>query len=149
MYAIVLAIHNLFRWIVLLVAAYTLFRIYTGWLGRRAWTRVEREATTLYGMALDIQLVLGLVLVFVSPLLRAAFNNLAAALAAETSRFFVLEHIPLMIAAVVLAHVGAAQVRKASDDGGMFGRAALWYSASLLVILVAIPWWRPLLRWPG
>ena len=66
MYALVLIIHNLFRWIVLLVAVYTLFRIYTGWLGRRAWTRVEGEAATLYGMAVDIQLLLGLVLVFLS-----------------------------------------------------------------------------------
>ena len=35
---------------------------------------------------------------------------------------------------------------KAPTDAAKSRRAALWYGASLLLILGGMPWWRPLLR---
>jgi hypothetical protein len=78
--------------------------------------------------------------------LRAALANPSAAMSMNDLRFFPLEHIPFMLAAVVLAHVGSSLARKAKDAAGQHRRAALGYGLSLLVIVLAIPWWRPLLR---
>ena len=56
------------------------------------------------------------------------------------------EHAVTMILAVAFAHMGKALAPKASTDAGRWRRAALWYGASLLLILGGMPWWRPLLR---
>jgi cbb3-type cytochrome oxidase subunit 3 len=31
-------------------------------------------------------------------------------------------------------------------DQGKFRRAALWFTVTMIIILIGIPWWRPLLR---
>lgn len=145
-YTLILTLHNLFRWVVVITAAWALWRAYRGWLARRIWAVPDRRAGLFLTMALDIQFLLGLILAFVSPLSRAAFADLGAAMSAGELRFFVAEHIPLMVVAVVLAHLGSMASRKASDDPARHRRAALWYSLTTLALLIAIPWWRPLLR---
>ena len=60
-------------------------------------------------------------------------------------RFFLVEHLVGMIIAVVLAHVGRATSRRAEDDNGKFKRAAIFHTLAMLVVLLSIPWFRPLL----
>ena len=55
-------------------------------------------------------------------------------------RFFGIEHILLMLVAMILAHVGRALSRKALSDEKKHKQAAIWYSLALLLVLVAIPW---------
>ena len=62
-------------------------------------------------------------------------------------RFFGLEHAVYMILAVILAHIGSALSKKAADSRGKFVRAAIFYGLALLLVLLGIPWGRPLI--PG
>jgi CDP-diglyceride synthetase len=146
MYGVLLAIHNLLRWFVLLAGVLALLRAVVGLLAKRPWSQADRRAGMFYTISLDLQFLAGLILTFTSPLVRAALANLSAALSMSDLRFFPFEHIPFMVLAVFLAHAGSSQARKAKEASGQHRRAALWYGLSLLVILVAIPWWRPLLR---
>ncbi len=57
---------------------------------------------------------------------------------------FLMEHIVPMIFAVGLAHVGKIFSGKAVESMRKFRSAALWYSLVFLIILVSIPWYRPL-----
>ena len=145
-YTVVLVLHNLVRWVVLLTAAWALVRAWSGWLGKRAWTTTDRRAGMFFGMSLDIQMLLGLILAFISPILQAAYADLGSLAMQDPFRFFLTEHMPLMIVAVVLAHLGTAAVRKAADDTGKHRRAAIWFTLVALAIVLAIPWFRPLLR---
>jgi len=52
----------------------------------------------------------------------------------------------LMGAALIVVHVGAVMVRRASSDAARHRRALLSYGLALLLIMIGIPWWRPLLR---
>jgi len=52
-----------------------------------------------------------------------------------------------MLAAVILAHVGSALSRRATDDAARHKRAAIFYTLSLAAVLLAVPWSRPL--FPG
>jgi hypothetical protein len=52
-----------------------------------------------------------------------------------------------MIAALVFAHLGNALPKKVDDDQSKYKRASIWFGLALLVILIGIPWGRPLL--PG
>ncbi len=146
MYRLLLILHNINRWVVLALALFALARAYRGWLGGRNWTARDRQAGTLFTIFIDVQLLLGLALVALSPLIRAALQNLQGAMAADQLRFFLVEHTPLMILALVLVHLGSALSRRATEDRQRHRRAAIWYTLALLIIAFAVPWWRPLLR---
>ncbi len=141
-------LHNLMRWLVLLAAIYALWRLYTGLTQGRAWTEADRRATLWYTIGMDIQLLSGLLLYFVlSPLTRQVFVNFSGVMQSSELRFFAVEHVSLMLVAVILAHVGSVMVRRATEDARRFRVGALWYTLSLLAVLAGTPWWRPLI--PG
>ena len=75
-YTVVLVLHNLWRWLVVLAAIYATARAWFGWLGKRPWTKADQRAGTLFGISLDIQLLLGLILAIISPLMQAAYQDL-------------------------------------------------------------------------
>ena len=128
-----LSIHNILRWVVLALILFALFRAYTGWLRVKAWEKVDRLLGLLMTSALDMQLLLGIVLIFL-----IGFSVIQM-------RFY-MEHIGPMILAVVFAHVGSALSKRAELDVNKHRKAAIWFTLTLLVILVSIPWTRPLLR---
>ena len=148
MYPIFLALHNIMRWIVILLAIYALVRIYMGVFGKREFTETDRKALSFYAIGMDVQLLLGLILYFfLSPLTTAALGNFGAAMSDSTLRFFAVEHILLMVVAVVLAHVATVMARRGATSSSKFNRAAIWLTLSVLAVLVAIPWaTRPLVR---
>ena len=148
MYAFVLAVHSILRWIVLFLMILALVRAYWGWFGKRNWTSTDRRVGIYYSVSLDIQLLLGLILYFgLSPLTRSAFSDFGAALANTDLRFFVFEHFLMMVLAVIFAHLGVATAKRAAEPVLKHRRSAIWFSLSLIAILLGMPWFRPLL--PG
>lgn len=148
MYAFILAVHNILRWIVLILLVIALVRAFWGWFGKREWTSTDRKVGMFYSVSLDIQLLLGLILYFVlSPRTTVALRNLGAAFANSDSRFFVFEHFLMMILAVVFAHVGVAMAKRSDQSIIKYRRTAIWFGLSLITILLGMPWFRPLL--PG
>jgi hypothetical protein len=62
-------------------------------------------------------------------------------------RFFVAEHIPLMVLALIVIHAIGVVERRTPNDGDRFKRSALGDTPALMMVAVAIPFWRPL--FPG
>jgi len=141
MYSIVLTLHSLVRWIVVILALAAVVRAFIGWLGKQAWTPLDDRLGMWYTISLDVQLLLGLVLyIFLSPLAQAAFRDFGAAMSNPVLRFFAVEHILTMVVAVILAHVGRALSRRATEAQARHRRAVILYGLATLVILVAVPW---------
>jgi uncharacterized membrane protein YozB (DUF420 family) len=146
MYTFFLAVHNIMRWIVVVLAIIALVRAYWGWFGKRKWSQTDRKVGMFFSISLDVQLLLGLILYFVlSPITRAAIQNLGAAMSNSDLRFFAVEHFFFMLVAVIMVHVGTITSRKAIDDVSKHRRAAIWFSVAVVIILVGIPWSRPLI----
>ncbi len=151
MYLFLLSLHSIVRWVVVIAGVIAVVQALRGLLGRRQWTRLDDRLGLAFTSALDTQLLLGVLLYVVSPLIQAVFADFGAAMGVTAQRFFAMEHALLMIVAVVLAHVGRARIRRAPDDESRYRQAALFFGLALLVILVAIPWpfspaARPLVR---
>lgn len=126
-----LALHNWVRWLVVLALVFALYRSWSGLAARRSWGEVDRKALLALTILIDVQALFGIVL-----LLSKGLGNLGS---------FLMDHVIPMVLALVFAHVGSAQVKKAADDA-RFKKAALWITLTFLVVLVAIPWTRPLFR---
>jgi hypothetical protein len=147
MYPLILAIHNILRWIALLLGVLAAARAFFGLFGKREWTSADRKTGSFFSIAMDVQILLGLALYFaLSPITTAAFQDFGAAMADNGLRFFVLEHVLTMLAAAVFAHLGSILARKA-EGTAKHKRAALWFSLAVLALLLGMPWMRPL--FPG
>ncbi|WP_337870036.1 hypothetical protein [Meiothermus sp.] len=145
MYDLLLSIHNIARWLVLGAAVYVIYRSVSGFRSR-SYAPADRQAGRLYTGLMDLQLLLGILLLVISPLVQSALGNPAAAMQNSQTRFFIAEHWVLMLAAVILAHVGSSRIKKATEAWLKQRQALIWYGPSVALVLLAIPWWRPLLR---
>jgi Na+-driven multidrug efflux pump len=139
---IILAIHNILRWVVLVLGILALVIAYRGWLGRRSYEKSDRMPGLLYTISLDIQVLLGLILYFG----RGWINSLTGGNLMDVPhevRFFAVEHILVMVLAMIAAHVASVLARRAPEAWLKHRRAAIWFTVSFLLVLVGIPWWRP------
>ena len=150
MYTTVLILHSWLRWIALVggVGA-TLAAFRAGEAGGSA--RAERWGLVLL-IALDIQMLLGLLLYLVlSPNMKAILDNFGAAMQDSTLRFLAVEHITMMLVAVILVHVGRVLARKAKTPAATRTRLLVCFGLATIAMIVAIPWpgmtnGRPLFR---
>jgi hypothetical protein len=148
MYPLVLSIHNILRWVVLIVLILAFVNALLGWIQKRSWNSMDRKLGTFAGIGVDIQLLLGLLLYLVfSPITTSSFADFGAAMASTDRRFFLVEHSSLMLLAVIFVHLGSILARKATDDQKKHRQAAIWFGLTLLVVLFGTPWFRPL--FPG
>lgn len=146
MFPIALGLHNLVRWLVIAAGLYAVVLFWRGWLQGRTWNAGESKAARLFVTSLDVQFLLGLLLyVFFSPLTRKAFGDMGAAMRDAPVRYFVVEHVVMMLAAIVIAHIGNGRVRRAKTDAAKFQTAALWFGVAVAAILGFVPWGRPLI----
>lgn len=147
-YTLVLALHNIFRWLVLLAGLVAAGAALYGWLAGRNWTKFDDRFGLIFTIVVDVQILLGLILYFfLSPITRDAFRDFGAAMADTNARFWSVEHVAFMVIVLVLVHLGRILSRRAITDTGKHRRAALFYTLAVVLVILGIPWVRPLL--PG
>ena len=147
MYPFMLATHNVFRWVVLAAALYALFRVWSGWLGKRNWDAADDKARTFFTIGMDIQFLVGLILYFVlSPFTKSAMENFGEAMRNPDLRFFAMEHLITMLLATICVHVGSALIKKTADPIAKHKKGVIWFTIAIVLILIRTPWFRPMFR---
>lgn len=124
-------IHSVWRYVVLIAALGAVALSLLAYMGSRDWDTITERFSFFFPLTMDIQVLIGVgVWLFVSYDTGDPFL-----------RWF---HPVAMLAAVGLAHVGRARSERANDSKSKGGTAALFFGASLLVVLLMIP----LAAWP-
>lgn len=143
MYVGFLHIHDTLRWLLLIGLLITLTKYLAGWLGNKQWKRADNILGISVTLLMDLQLVTGLVLYFfLSPITQIALSDFGAAMKNADLRFYAVEHLSLMLIAVVLVHFGRAKSKSAKTDEGKFKAGSIFFLIALMVIFAAIPWSR-------
>jgi hypothetical protein len=132
-------LHNLFRWLVLLAGLWALIRVWAGLLKRSDWTKKDRIAGLVFTSILNLQFLLGLVVLFVGPI-HTAYSNMGATMKDPIMRYFAVEHPFMMLLAALVAQAGFSLSKRAGTDRAKFLRATICYTISALLIVAAIPW---------
>lgn len=145
-YSLFLTIHDDLRWLVLISALVAVLASLVGISSGKPFRPLGRVTGLVFVSLMDVQFLLGLILCFLSPWVAQFWSNPAAAMKVKDARFFGMEHLVIMIAALALAHLGAARSKRVSDDTKAYRITLVWFSLSFLLILGGIPWWRPLLQ---
>jgi hypothetical protein len=142
-----LTLHNLVRWLVLLLAVVAFARALQGIKGGVAYTSGARRAVSRFMMSVHVQLLLGIMVYGLSPLTRHAMGDMKAAMADKDIRFMVVEHPTFMLLGVIAATVTGVIARRGPDDTVRHRRAAIGVGIALVLILAGMPWQRPMV--PG
>ena len=110
-----LTLHGEIRWLVALVGVIAIIKFAFGWLGKRPYTSLDRALMSGFTILLDINLLLGTILLFALP---GGFPR---------DR---LEHAFTMLLAVIVAHLS---IRWRNSDN-----PALIFRNNLIVIVAAL-----------
>lgn len=135
----VLILHNLTRWVVVILAIYALVRIYKGLFGKNEFAASDRKALSWFSISMDIQLLFGLAL-YIGNGWWSQFQNMAVAMSQPVLRFFAVEHLTLMLVAVLMAHLAVVFTKRAQNSVSKFRRGALYLTLAVLALVFAVPW---------
>jgi hypothetical protein len=151
MYTFVLSLHSWLRWVALVAGVAATFTTLSDRSNSASPGRADLWGLVLM-MALDIQMLLGLLLYLVlSPFTAEAMRDFGAAMRNPGLRYFAVEHLVMMLGAVILVHVGRVLGRKAATADSKRMRLLICFGLATILMVLAIPWpgmasGRPLFR---
>jgi uncharacterized membrane protein len=140
MYAGLLVIHSLFRWVVLLLLLTGIYRASARYRTNKPFTKADNAIRHWTATAAHIQLIFGILLYIKSPLVHYFWNHSTALIASIDFTFFGLVHFGMMIIAVVLLTLGSAMAKRKLSDKEKFKTMFIWFLLALVLIFIAIPW---------
>jgi uncharacterized membrane protein YbhN (UPF0104 family) len=150
MYTTVLFLHSWIRWIALVAVVGVVLAALRGKVDG------DRSVADRWGMvammALDLQMLLGLLMYFgLSPNMREILNHFGESLRRADTRFYAVEHVAAMFVAVALSHVGRVLARRAATPDAKRTRLLATFGAAAILIVLGMPWpgrpgGRPLFR---
>jgi len=126
MYQILKSAHSGWRYLVLILLVLAIVQALSGWLGKKPYTEGNRKINLFTLIFVHTQVLIGLVLYFLSPLVKAGIN------------YWKMEHISMMIFAAVLVTIGNARGKKGDDATAKHRGVALYFTLALIVIIAAI-----------
>lgn len=134
MYEFLKYLHSGFRFIVLLLMVLAIVQSLAGWLGKKAYTEGNRKINLFAMISAHTQLLIGLAVYFVSPFVQFGSQTMKEA----TTRYWTVEHIAMMIFAIVLITIGHSKSKKAVLPEAKHRAIAIFYTLAVVVIIVAI-----------
>ena len=140
MYPYILFLHSITRWFVLVSLLYSIYRGLKGWSGTIPFTKRDNTIRHVTATIAHVQLILGICLYSISPLIRYFWSNYKEAVHEREIRFFGMEHSLMMLVAITIITIGSILAKRKKTDKEKFRTMAIWYGLGLLVILISIPW---------
>jgi cytochrome bd-type quinol oxidase subunit 2 len=134
MYEFFKYLHSGFRFVVLLLILLAIVQSLAGWLGKKTYTDGNRKINLFAMISAHTQLLIGLAVYFISPFVQFGSNTMKEA----TTRYWTVEHISMMIFAIILITIGHSKSKKAVLPEAKHRAIAIFYGLAVLVIVVAI-----------
>lgn len=132
MYHILLKAHSGWRYLVLALLLVAFFWAIGGSFSKKEFSESQRKVTLFALICSHIQLLIGLILYFVSPMVD--FSQMKE----KEIRYWSVEHLAMMIFALALITIGYSKSKRAEDSLTKNKKVALFYGLGLLVIIVSI-----------
>lgn len=108
------------------------------WIANKSFSKRSKVVSLLGLMGAHIQMLLGLLLYFVSPLGLSNFSG--ESMKSSSARLYILEHPLMMLVAIGLITYGYSKGKRAKSDNNKHVNVAIFYTLGLVAILLMIPW---------
>ncbi len=131
MYEILKSAHSGWRYIVLILLVVAVLQALMGWFGNKSYTEANRKLNVFALISAHVQLLFGLVLYFLSPLTKGPMSD-------AIFRYWKVEHVTMMVLAIVLITIGNAKSKKKVDAVSKHKTIAIFFGIGLLLIVISI-----------
>ncbi|AZB23413.1 hypothetical protein EG339_01615 [Chryseobacterium bernardetii] len=132
--------HSIMRWLVLASIVYAIYRAYRGYSSNAQFSKTDNAVRHWTATIAHIQLLIGIILYTQSPIIKYFWQNFNEAIPNLDLAFFGLLHLILMLTAIILITIGSALSKRKTTDKEKFKTMLVWFSVSLIIIFIAIPW---------
>ncbi|NQD71476.1 hypothetical protein HP439_12155 [Sphingobacterium shayense] len=128
-------LHSTIAIVLLLALVIVLIITLINYLGNKPY---NRKIALIGFISAHIQLLLGLVLYFISPLGVQAFSS--ENMKNSLSRLYFLEHPLMMVIGIVLITIGYSKAKKLTDAKKANQTILIFFGLGLILILSRVPW---------
>ena len=136
MYDFIQKFHSGWAYLALLLLVVAVINSLIGMTSKKEFTPKNRKIALFALIGTHTQLLVGLILYFISPLGFSALDLMKDA----SFRLTALEHPLVNIIAITLITIGWSKHKKAIENKSKFKAIAVFYGLGLLLILSRIPW---------
>ncbi len=134
MYSGLLVSHSYLRYAVLALLLVVIFTSLLGWLNKRAYSSTDNKLSLFLFIGTHLQLLLGLLLYFVSPFVQFGSSTMKDA----TTRYWTVEHSTIMIIAIVLITMARVTAKKMTSSDAKHKRMFIFNALAVVLILTGI-----------
>ncbi|SEP13303.1 hypothetical protein SAMN05444671_3008 [Flavobacterium sp. CF108] len=136
MYPFLKQLHSGWAYLALLLLLFAVINAVIGLTSKKEFTAKDRKISLFALIGTHTQLLIGLILYFVSPLGKDSFGQMSNAALRLTS----LEHPLINLIAIVLITIGWSKHKKLINSEAKHKTFAIYYGLGLILILSRIPW---------
>ena len=140
MYEIIQKAHSGFAYLALLLLTVAVVNSLIGMFSKKEFTPIDRKIALFGLIGAHTQLLIGLILYFVSPNGLNMIKSVGMAGLTSESRLLALEHPMINILAIILITIGWSKHKKLLTGESKFKTISIFYGIGLLLILSRIPW---------
>ncbi len=142
MYSTIQFMHSYWAYLVLFMVLVAVINSLAGLVGKKEFQAKDFRLALFALIVTHIQLVLGLILYFISPLgMKSISNNgMGTVMKDSLLRLYAVEHITVMILAVVLITIGYSKHKKKLTSAKKFRTLFIFYGIGFIFMLSRIPW---------
>nr|WP_315240740.1 hypothetical protein [uncultured Flavobacterium sp.] len=129
-------LHSGWAYLALLLLLVAVVNAILGFTSKKEFTARDRKIALFALIGTHTQLLIGLILYFVSPLGKDSLGQMSNAALRLTS----LEHPLINIIAIILITIGWSKHKKIINSEAKFKTFSIFYGIGLVLILSRIPW---------
>src|SRR6188472_2972791 len=111
MYSTFLLLHSIVRYFVLIMLIVLVFKSLAGWMGKSAYTPGDNKISLFTLIMTHTQFLVGICLYFMSDFVKFSSETMKD----PATRYWTVEHVSMMLIAVVLITVGRSTSKKIGD----------------------------------
>jgi hypothetical protein len=134
MYPTFLLLHSVVRYFVLILIVVLVFKSLAGWLTRASYSPTDNKISLFTLILAHTQFLLGIILYFLSPWVKFSSDTMKD----SSLRYWTVEHISMMLIAIVLITVARSTSKKLADPVARHRRLFILNAIAVLIILVGI-----------
>ena len=137
-------IHSINKWIILILGVLAIANALSGWLKDKPYTATSNKLSLFFMVSMHVQLLLGVVLYFISPTVTGSLQDMGLAMKDSYLRYWTVEHLFVGILAIVFVTLGRVLAKKKATDLAKHKTTAIYYILTLVFVAVNVllPLWK-------
>lgn len=133
-------LHSYWAYLVVIILIAAVINALIGYAGKKEYSAKDFRVSLFTLIVSHIQLLLGLILYFVSPRFSDWSELGGKVMSDSVSRLYLVEHPLINIIAIVLITIGYSKHKKKLTSSPKFKTILIFYTLALICFLSRIPW---------